>query len=110
MAQAYASADILLEQFRLGSYGATAIEAMAAGRVVVGHVLPAVRAHVRRETGFELPIVEATPDTLSETLTRLVSDPDGMREVGAQGREFVTAVHDGRLSAAALLEHWIDRG
>lgn len=110
MAEAYASADILLEQFRLGSYGATAIEAMAAGRVVVGHVLPSVREHVRRTTGLELPIVEADPDSLSEVVEGLVADPDRMRELGARGRDFVSAVHDGRLSAAALSEHWIDRG
>lgn len=110
MAQAYASADILLEQFRLGSYGATAVEAMAAGRVVVGHVLPSVREHVLRATGLELPVVEATPDVLGTVVERLVGDPDRMREIGERGRQFVDAVHDGRMSAASLAEHWIDRG
>ena len=109
MAAAYASSDILLEQFRIGSYGATAIEAMAAGRVIVGHVLPSVREHVLRATGRELPIVEATPDTLKLVLENLISDPSRMRALGEEGRAFVDAVHDGRLSAAALAEHWILR-
>ncbi len=60
----YGEADIVLDQFRIGSYGVAACEAMAAGRVVVGHVSPAVRSHVLRATGLELPIVEATPDSL----------------------------------------------
>lgn len=110
MAEAYAAADILLEQFRLGSYGATAVEAMAAGRVVVGHILPSVREHIRRTTGLELPIVEATADTLSDVIAGLVADPARIRELGTLGREFVSAVHDGRLSAAALSAHWIDLG
>src|SRR5690606_35228716 len=31
-----ASVDIVLDQFRIGSYGVAAVEAMAAGRVVIG--------------------------------------------------------------------------
>lgn len=108
MAEAYASADILLEQFRLGSYGATAVEAMAAGRVVVGHVLPSVRAHVQGTTGLELPIVEATPDSLGDVIESLIADPDRMHALGTLGQEFVSTVHDGRLSAASLSAHWLD--
>ena len=33
-----ASADIVLDQFALGGYGVAAVEAMASGRAVVGHV------------------------------------------------------------------------
>lgn len=101
-------ADIVLEQFRLGSYGATAVEAMAAGRVVIGHVIPAVREHVEHTTGLELPIVEATPDTLGATLSELIDSPDRLRELGDQGMAYATAVHGGQLSARLLRQHWID--
>ena len=103
----FAAADIVLDQFRLGSYGVAACEAMASARVVVGHVLPAVRERVREATGLELPIVEATPDTLAAVLEELISDPEGARRIAARGSEFVEAVHDGRASARALIDGWI---
>jgi hypothetical protein len=59
MPEIYRSADIVLDQFRLGSYGAAACEGMAAGRVVVGHVADHVRKRVLAATGTTLPIVEA---------------------------------------------------
>lgn len=103
----FASADIVLDQFRLGSYGAAACEAMAAGRVVVGHVLPQVRDRIRRDTGVELPIVEATPDTLAEVLTGLIENPEASRTLAASGPAYVNRVHSGAASAEALLRNWI---
>ncbi len=102
-------ADIVLDQFRVGSYGAAACEAMAAGRVVVGHVLPEVRVTIRERTGLELPIVEATPRTLVEVVAGLLEDRERARSIGALGRAFVEQVHSGAASALALREHWIDR-
>lgn len=102
-------ADIVLDQFRVGSYGAAACEAMAAGRIVVGHVLAEVRATILERTGLELPIVEATPRTLAEVIESLLDDPEGARSIAARGRVFVEKVHSGAASALALREHWIDR-
>lgn len=103
----YAGADIVLDQFRLGSYGVAACEAMAVGRVAVGHVLPSVRTRVRDATGLDLPIVEATPDTLATVLRDLAADAERRHHLAAQGTAFVAAVHDGRLSAQVLRERWI---
>ncbi|MDR6866314.1 hypothetical protein J2Y69_000906 [Microbacterium resistens] len=105
----YAAADIVLDQFRLGSYGVAACEAMAAGRVVVGHVLPSVRERVRADHGVELPIVEATPDTVQDVLMELSDDRERARGIAAAGPGFVAAVHDGRASASALIDGWIRR-
>jgi hypothetical protein len=102
MPAVYGGADIVLDQFRLGDYGVAACEAMAAGRIVVGHVSDAVRTHVRDVTGVDLPIVEARLDTVRDTVTAIVSDPGRWRGSGAAGREFVRRVHDGRLSAGVL--------
>ncbi|KQX06390.1 MULTISPECIES: glycosyltransferase [unclassified Leifsonia] len=107
MPAVYGRADIVLDQFRLGSYGVAACEAMAAGRVVVGHVLDSVRDVVVRQTGRELPIVEATPDTLEDVLVDLINDPARRAAVGRAGSEFVRIVHDGRLSASVLLDGWV---
>ena len=104
----FAAADIVLDQFRVGSYGVAACEAMAAGRVVVGHVLPSVRARILRDTGLELPIVEATPDTLHDVIAALLADPVAARAAAAAGPEYVSGVHSGAMSAAALIHHWVD--
>ncbi|GAA1780621.1 glycosyltransferase family protein [Leucobacter iarius] len=108
MPEVYGAADIVLDQFRLGSYGVTACEAMSSGRVVLGHVSPEVREWVRSATGEELPIVEADPDTVETELRALLADRAEMRRIGAAGAEFVRAVHDGRMSAAVLGAHWLD--
>ena len=98
----YADADIVLEQFALGMYSVTSVEAMAAGRLVIGHVHEQVREHVRVVTGRELPVVEATPDSLSEVLHDIVERRDVYRDIAAAGPAFVAEVHDGRESARVL--------
>ncbi|WP_173922216.1 glycosyltransferase [Agromyces sp. Marseille-P2726] len=107
MPAVFADADIVIDQFRLGSYGVAACEAMAAGRVVVGHVLPFVRQHVESDFGMPLPIVEATPDSLRETVERLADDREAARAAAAAGVSYVAAVHSGQASARALIEGWI---
>ena len=107
MPAVFAGADIVIDQFRLGSYGVAACEAMAAGRVVVGHVLPLVRERVEAEFGMPLPIVEATPDTLRERIAQLADDRDSARAIAASGIEYVARVHSGEASARALIDGWI---
>jgi hypothetical protein len=102
-----AQTDVVLDQFRLGSYGVAACEAMAAGRVVVGHVMADVRDVVERTTNRELPIVEATPESLESILISIAHDATYLAKAEHEGPTFVSAVHDGRMSARVLAEHWI---
>ncbi len=96
-----ASADIVLDQFALGSYGALACEAMAAGRVVVGNI----NAQVRERVGRDLPVVQATPRDLEDVILGLLADPDAARATAAAGRHFVVDVHSGPRSGAELRAH-----
>lgn len=102
MPEVYSDADIVVDQMLLGSYGVAACEALAAGRVVLGHVSEQVREYVCAETGLDLPIVEATPDTIVEQIKSLISDHDRARGIAMRGPDFIRAVHDGRRSASAL--------
>jgi hypothetical protein len=102
MRSLYTGVDIVLDQFRIGNYGVAACEAMAAGRLVVSHVSRQVRDHVHMATGRELPIVEATADTLEDVLRTIVARPHAYQDRTRRGLEFVTDVHDGRRSADAL--------
>lgn len=96
--------DVVVDQLLLGSYGVAACEALAAGRVVVGNVDDAVRERVRAETGLDVPIVQADPETVDEVLAALASDPDQRREIAARGPEFVRQVHAGALTSRVLGE------
>jgi len=104
MPQVMSEADIVLDQFAIASYGALACQAMAIGTAVVGHVSAEVRNEVEKATGHVLPIVEANPDTLQETLRRLVAQPEVRRAAAEAGPVFVRAVHDGRRSGRILAE------
>ncbi|MFC7790061.1 hypothetical protein ACU045_13885 [Microbacterium sp. MAHUQ-60] len=98
----YRQADIVLDQFRLGDYGVAACEAMAAGRVVVGHVHDDVRARVVARTGLVLPIVESRYADVDVTIRAILNDRTTFRDRAAAGVEYVREVHDGRMSARVL--------
>jgi hypothetical protein len=93
-----ASADIVVDQLRLGAYGVSAVEAMAAGRVVIGHV----DERVRRRIDAQVPIVEATIATFGDVVREVVGQRDRYGAVAAAGPAYVAEVHDGRRSAAVL--------
>jgi hypothetical protein len=102
MAAEIVHADVVVDQVALGSYGVAACEAMAAGRLVVGHVSGQVRDHILVATGVPLPIIEATPLTLSDVLADIADRPDHYRRRGLEGQQFVERVHDGRFSSEVL--------
>jgi hypothetical protein len=100
------SADIVVDQLRIGLYGVAAAEALAAGRIVVSYVGEGVRRRVRSLAGREVPIVEADPGTLGAVLTDLIGDRDAAAERAAAGPGFVAELHDGRRSAE-VLRSWL---
>lgn len=102
MPEIYREADIVLEQFRIGGYGVAACEAMAAGRVVVGHVAPDVRRRVSDAAGLDLPIVESAAADIGRVVADIVERPAGFAARAAEGPAFVDALHDGTASARAM--------
>lgn len=102
MPAAYRGADIVLDQFRLGDYGVAACEALAAGRVVIGHVNDENRARVRAAAGVELPIVQSRLSEIIDTIRAVLSDRVKWSEHAQRGPDFVRALHDGTVSAHVL--------
>lgn len=105
MPQRIAEADIVLDQFAIGTYGVLACEAMASQRVLISHVSQPTREFAGAAGAGELPILEATPDTVGDVIAAVLADRDAARERAAAGRRFVEALHDGRRSAQVLAEH-----
>jgi hypothetical protein len=90
----YARADIVVDQLEVGGHGVFALEALALGKPVVGHVKPDVVERSAEAFGARLPIVPATRETLVDALRPLVERPPLRRELGMQGRVYVEQVHD----------------
>lgn len=109
MPAVFAGADVVVDQVRIGSYGVAACEALAAGCIVVGHVADRVRTEVELRTGRSLPVVESDPPGIEAALRALAALPDRSELVEA-GVDYVSHVHDGRLSAAVLKNDWITPG
>jgi hypothetical protein len=81
----YGEADIVFAQCLAGWLGYTELEAMAAGKPVIGYIRNA--AYVEH-TG-EPPLVSATPATLEQELEGLVTDRARREELGRLGRDYV---------------------
>lgn len=101
MPDLYRSADVVIDALRMGNYGVAAVEAMAAGRVVVTFLTELARVEAEA-AGAVPPCVLANPDSIEEALRDICADRDRHRARAAEGPAFVRRVHDGRRSALAL--------
>jgi len=98
-----ASCDMVVEQARSGYYSAHAVEAMAAGRVVIGSLADDVAA-VMPEVP---PIWRAGSGRVEHVITTALKDRGTARDLAAIGPGFVSRWHDGRMSAR-VLRGWLD--
>ena len=100
-------ADIVLDQFTLGTYGVTTVEAMAAGRLVFAHVAEQNRKIIEHEAGQEIPLVATTAAEVAEGLRWALDNREDARELAARGPGFAQELHGGAKSAAVLREHFL---
>lgn len=94
--------DLFIDQFAAGAYGLAAVEAMALGKPVVGHIMPALR----EQLPADLPIVDAKRENLPEVVGGLLADGARRAKLGRQGRAFVEHHHDAVAIARKLVEHY----
>src|SRR5439155_23630494 len=71
----YRRADIVVDQLYAGWYGLFAIEAMALGKPVVSFLHDEARRRTGDAFGLDLPIVQASKETLAAALRPLVEQP-----------------------------------
>jgi glycosyltransferase involved in cell wall biosynthesis len=89
-------ADIFIDMLTYGWFGATAREGMMLGKPVVCYIRPEWLESLRQEIpayAAELPIVNATPETIEQVLTDLITNPDKRREIGKRSRAFAVKWH-----------------
>lgn len=121
MPAAVAAADVVVDQLALGNVGVLAVEAMAAGRLVVGHATETVRGLARDlardvsdggggsggggdAVAAGLPLVEADPSTFAAVMDDVLARPEAYRPVAQAGPRWAREHHDGRRAAMVLRE------
>ena len=87
---AIASADIFVDQILFGYHGIAAIEGMALGKPTVCYIKDTMMA----QYPSELPLVNATPDTIQEVLANLIQDGALRHDLGVRGRAYAEKHHD----------------
>jgi len=90
--------DIFIDQLIVGDFGMAALEAMALGKPVIAYV----KRTLRERYPADLPVVDATPESLESVLRSLLADPAKRAELGALGRRFVERHADARARVERL--------
>jgi glycosyltransferase involved in cell wall biosynthesis len=90
----YRNADVIVDQLNAGWYGVFAIEAMALAKPVITFLHDEAVRKTEEAFGVEVPIVNATKETLVSALRPLVESADERLRVGRASREYVEEVHD----------------
>lgn len=83
-----------------GNYGMFQLEAMAAGRLVLGSV------NLALETVPDLPTVHVDSTTLENTLRSVLADRPKYRQIASKGPDFVERYHSGKYAADVLKLAW----
>jgi glycosyltransferase involved in cell wall biosynthesis len=96
----YRAADIVADQFTVGSYGASALEAMSCARPLLIHL-----DRARYDGAFpEFPPVlnVSEPAEIATALERLIDDAALRARLGAASRAWIIDNHGGSLVARTL--------
>ena len=90
----YKAADIIIDQLKVGWYGVFAIEAMALGKPVVCYLHNDAIQRTEQAFGLQVPLINATTETLTERLRPLVESAAERRRIGAASRTYVERLHN----------------
>lgn len=83
--QRYAAADIVADQFCMGSFGTFGVEGMAAGKPVLAYL----DQEELGDPAFNLPFVNANAENLAGVLAALIHLPELRERLGRAGREAI---------------------
>jgi glycosyltransferase involved in cell wall biosynthesis len=104
----YRRADVIVDQLHAGWYGIFAMEAMALGKPVITFLHDEAVRTTEEAFGVDVPIVNATPETLAGVLRPLVESAEERQRVGRLSRAYVEEVHDLERMTDRLLALYAD--
>lgn len=88
----YERADIVVDQILIGATGVLTLEAWALGKPCVTYLREDLFNPFYDTT--DLAVANANPDTIEDTLRRLIKDNDWRENLSSAGRETVEKYHD----------------
>lgn len=94
----YRTADIIVDQLFVGTYGVFSIESMAMGKPVITYISDDMKARLPEE----LPIVSADIHTVTDVIESLILDGERRNAVGKAGRAYVENYHHYKYAACML--------
>ncbi|MFH1769866.1 MAG: hypothetical protein ABH833_04360 [Parcubacteria group bacterium] len=98
---------ITIDQFKLGTYASSAIESMYMGHTVVSRL-----SHFVRSMHPDIPIVQATEETLYDVIKKLLFDSNSIEVIGKQGHEYAMREHDAKTNIVKWVNliDWVKTG
>ena len=104
----YEQADLLIDQLLAGYYGGLAVELMSLGRPVMCYMREEDIALMPEEMQKQMPIINATPDTIYDVLKEWLTTRKGeLKARGEASRAYAQAWHDPMKIAARLKEDYL---
>lgn len=100
----YQSADIIIDQLLVGTYGVFAIEAMAMGKPVITNL----SEDMSDSFPDDCPLVNANPENIADKIEFLLLHPELRRQLGIRGSQYARNYHDLRYVGQALLNVYND--
>jgi glycosyltransferase involved in cell wall biosynthesis len=94
---------IVVDQLNAGWYGGVAVEAMALGKSVLAALDLLGHPCLPPQLSEELPVVDASAETLADRLRLLLTSVDERRRLASGGRSFVERWHDPRKVARKVI-------
>lgn len=85
----YNSADILIDQLRIGWFGVLSVEAMALGVPVVCFI----RDDLLHNLPLERPLINANLDNLVNVLLKYINNPKLLTNISERARDYIQKVH-----------------
>lgn len=101
-----ANCDVYVDELRCGSYGMSAVEAMAMGKPTVTYVRP----DLVPKYPPNMPLANANPDTVASVLRDLIGDEGLRTDLGLRGRSYVEKYHDSKAVASELMAAYKEIG
>lgn len=91
----YKTADIIIDQLKIGWYGGLAVEAMVLGKPVICYLKEEDLFRIPLKMQLDLPIIRVDADSLYEVLVSILRKPkESMNSISLASRRFVEMWHD----------------
>ena len=104
----YVTADLVIDQVRLGWYGAFALESMKMGIPVAVYINENDLEYVPYDMRVALSeaVINVNPDTIEEKLDNFLGDRQALNEKGKKGYEYVNEFHNPDKLIKIVIEHY----